>query len=268
MNKEKRSYSEIAVFYRANYQSRIYEEALAKSKIPYNIIGDERFYEREEIRNFTQLLRAINNQTKEEAFPSILWLSKLPEERLMIKEGNYETDIKDKRQKDYLTLVNRVFAESENMRIEEIISCLFEASPLFLSWQKEKGGGIKTKIENIRALINAAKESKREELNQFLQKIQLLEELAVVDWAKDFVKLMTVHSAKGLEFPIVFLVGMVEGLFPLVGATLVPKALAEERRLCYVGLSRAKERVYISYPKRIGNKIQEVSRFIPEMLGL
>lgn len=265
IKREKRSYLEIAVLYRANYQSRIYEEGLINAHIPYNVIGDEKFYEREEIKNIVQILRTIAEGDKESALPVIAWLCAVPKERMEIKKNNFLAKTPNKKIDDFLTIVNRIFSEKE-MTVEEIINSLVSNSPLFSSWQKKEIGRLK--IENVKALVQEAKEFKREELKYFLEKIQLLEDLALVDWGKDFVKLLTVHNAKGLEFPIIFLVGMVEGLFPLLGNTLNKKRLAEERRLCYVALSRATERVYISYPKRIGGKIQQVSRFIPEMLGI
>ena len=102
----------------------------------------------------------------------------------------------------------------------------------------------------------------------FLEHLSLIENLELVAWGKNTVKLLTVHSAKGLEFPVVFLVGMVEGVFPLVKNLADRESLEEERRLCFVAITRSLERLYVSYPKYRFNRPAEVSRFIPEMLGM
>ncbi len=264
VKKEKRSYSEIAVLYRVNYQSRIYEEGLINEDIPYTVIGDEKFYEREEIRKIIQLLEGITQQDKKLLLPVLAWLAGIPEGSLMLKENRFLFQGSEKRVKEFFILVNRLLAEES--KTEEILIPLIFQSPLFSYWEKQEMG--RRKIENVKELVNEAKEFKREELKDFLERVQLLEDLALVDWGKDLVRLLTVHAAKGLEFPIVFLVGMVEGLFPLLGTTLNKRSLAEERRLCYVAITRATERLYISYPKKIGGKIQQVSRFLPEMLGI
>ena len=265
VKKEKRSYSEIAVLYRTNSQSRIYEEGLLTANIPYEIIGDERFYEREEIRNLIQLLRAINLNDKELAKPVIAWLLNSPEERLKIKEDKFLLSPAEEKATNLIDFLNKTFSK-KGINPELILNTILANAPLFSFWREKEMGRVR--LRNIQELINEAKEFSAGEIKEFLEKIQLLEDLALVDWGKDFVRLLTVHAAKGLEFPIVFLVGMVEGLFPLFGNTLNPKRLAEEKRLCYVAVSRATERLYISYPKRIGGKRQEVSRFIPEMLGI
>jgi DNA helicase-2/ATP-dependent DNA helicase PcrA len=235
------------------------------ANIPYEIIGDERFYEREEIRNLIQLLRAINLNDKELAKPVIAWLLNSPEERLKIKEDKFFLSPAEEKATNLIDFLNKTFSK-KGINPELILNTILANAPLFSFWREKEMGRVR--LRNIQELINEAKEFSAGEIKEFLEKIQLLEDLALVDWGKDFVRLLTVHAAKGLEFPIVFLVGMVEGLFPLFGNTLNPKRLAEEKRLCYVAVSRATERLYISYPKRIGGKRQEVSRFIPEMLGI
>ncbi len=265
VKKEHRFYSEIAVLYRTNSQSRIYEEGFLRASLPYSIIGDERFYEREEIRNLIQLMRAIAEGDKETARPVIAWLANSSEEKLKIENGKFFFSGTNQKIDKFIDLLNKIFSE-RGMKPAVILNAISANAPLFASWQKKEIGRIR--MGNIQELANQAKESAEGGIKGFLEKIQLLEDLALVDWGKDFVRFLTVHAAKGLEFPIVFLVGMVEGLFPLFGNTLDRKKLAEERRLCYVAVSRATERLYISYPKRIGGKKQEVSRFLPEMLGI
>ncbi len=268
VKKEKRSYSEIAVLCRANYQSRIYEEKLGFANIPYNVIGNERFYEREEIKNLTRLLRAIAERDIAETKTIVAWLAQIQKERLQAENETLLAPKSDKKVNHFLSLVNKILSARDEMKVEEVLEILVVNSPLFAAWQKRGGSVEKIKIDNVKELIEQAKGFSWSEGKEFAERVSLLEDLAVVDWGKDFVRLMTVHAAKGLEFPIIFLVGMVEGQFPLLSNLLSQKGLAEERRLCYVALSRAKEKVYISYPKRIKGRPQEVSRFIPELLGL
>jgi DNA helicase-2/ATP-dependent DNA helicase PcrA len=250
----------MAVLYRTNSQSRIYEEGLAKERIPYSVIGTERFSEREEVKYLVDFLKAVLKKDLTLALPTITWL-------LGIKSQKPEADrIRHRRIKAVETL-NLIFQGEMKLTVAEVLELILKQSGFIDRLKKDGSISAQNRLQNISELLNAARDFSLAELNLFLTHLLLLENLELVDWGKNTVKLMTVHSAKGLEFPIVFLVGMVEGIFPLMKNLVNPKTLAEERRLCFVAITRATERLFISYPKRFRHRPVDPSRFIAEMLG-
>ncbi|MEO0225944.1 MAG: UvrD-helicase domain-containing protein, partial [candidate division WOR-3 bacterium] len=247
VKEENRNYSEIAVLFRRNVQSRLFEETFSHAGIPYSLIGGERFYTREEIKILTDYLTAVNQDNERlglEAIGRIFKLDDRNRARLaeLIKEGAE----KDRSKKIASALkgykIFKSHIRDKNLLYPvQILDAIVTASGTART-ESERS-------ENIKELFRVAQPFARGELSHLLEHIRLIENLDLLDWTKDAVKLMTIHSAKGLEFPIVFLTGMVEGQFPLLKSLNDQKDLEEERRLCYVAVTRAQEKIYITYPQ-------------------
>jgi len=268
VEKENKTYSDFAVLYRLNSQSRIYEEGLAKEKIPYSIIGAERFYERDEVKYLVDFLKAVQKKDLNMAISPVSWLLGFKPDIIKLKDGKLQIKTKSQKPVKLFETINLIFQEEIKLTVAELLELILEQSEFTERLKKDSSSSVQNRLQNVQELLAAAKDFTQNELNLFLNHLSLLENLDLVDWGKNTVKLMTVHSAKGLEFPIVFLVGMVEGIFPLVKNLNSPKTLAEERRLCFVAITRALERLFISYPKRFRYRLADPSRFIAEMLGM
>ncbi len=284
VTKNHKQYSDIGVLYRLNSQSRSLEETLAQFRIPYNLIGGERFYERDEVKHLVDLLAGIKQDTLELALPALHWLFRLKttaslRSRKTLAPYFQTTDgqwtlapaqrvLDPKRITKTLTALNAIKNDLENFSPHEILEILLGQSGFVERLKRAADPSAFNRIQNIEELLTAARKFNRGEVGMFLEHLALLENLELVDWGKNAVKLLTVHSAKGLEFPVVFLVGMTEGVFPLVKNLADNRNLEEERRLCFVAITRTVERLYVSYPKYRANRPAEISRFIPEMLGM
>jgi DNA helicase-2/ATP-dependent DNA helicase PcrA len=240
LRKESFHYRDIAVLYRMNYLSRVYEEKLIKARIPHALIGGSSFYERAEVKpviEYLELLTEICGQdTDFETF--------LARASTIIKTAK-------KDQKRATTIYNHHFENAKMLGPKKIVEDIIEISGM-------KGA-------NVEELLALASNYTAQDLGSFLNEIRLIQELDLVDWGGDAVKLMTIHSAKGLEFPVVFVVDLAEDLFPLTKKMSSKKEVAEERRLCYVALTRAKKKLYLLYPKWRQGRFQHPSRFLVEM---
>ncbi|WP_116367835.1 DNA helicase II [Parahaliea mediterranea] len=287
--------SSVAVLYRSNAQSRVLEEALIRAGLPYRIHGGQRFYERMEIRNALAYLRLIANRGDDAAVERVintpprgigsktletvrevartrelpLWqaIRMAVAEKLLPARALTALD-------GFAVLVDEMDSGSDDMLLEELVEHVEHASGLLDFHQKEKGEKGQARVENLEELVSAARqfEPEGEELSplqQFLDNAALDAGEAQADAHEDSVQLMTLHSAKGLEFPLVFLAGMEENLFPHRMSLEEPGRLEEERRLCYVGITRAMARLYITYAetRRIhgSESYNSPSRFIREI---
>lgn len=245
---------DFAVLYRTNAQSRVFEEAMLYSGIPYSIYGGVRFYERMEIKDIISYLRLLVNPKDEISQKRV---EKIGKKRLeKFKEAAKEIDIK-------------------KTKTKEIIDFILEKTDYLKKFKKETEENL-ARIENIKELKSVAMQF--EKITDFLENITLMEvmqnekgEIKIKE--KNRVSLLTLHSAKGLEFPVVFIVGWEEGIFPHQRSLFDPTQLEEERRLAYVGITRAKELLYLTYAtKRLyfGQKVTNFpSRFlfdIPESI--
>ena len=265
--------SSVAVLYRSNAQSRVMEEALIRAAIPYRIYGGQRFYERMEIRNalaYMRLLvsrgddaavervintppRGIGSKTLDtvrecarsreislwQAIAAVIEEKLLPARALAALEG-------------FTVLINDLDTRSDDMVLEEIAEQVIQGAGLVAFYEKEKGERGQARVENLEELVSAAKQfvPEGEELSplqQFLDSAALDAGDAQADEHEDSIQMMTLHSAKGLEFPLVFLSGMEENLFPHRMSLEEPGRLEEERRLCYVGITRAMEKLVMTY---------------------
>lgn len=243
------NYSDFAVLYRTNAQSRSIEEVFLHLSVPYVLIGGTRFYDRKEIKDILAFLKVLANPKDKISHKRI---EKLGKGRLE-KFENFAKDVNLK---------------EETIKIMD--SLLKEIG--YLSLFDEKDEEDLARLENIKELRSVAIEFT--DINNFLENVSLVEQEYLPDkpkgdQKKNAVNLMTFHAAKGLEFPVVFMVGMEEGLFPHSRSLLDRNELEEERRLCYVGITRAKEKLFLTYSRRrlyFGQRTSNVvSRFILEL---
>jgi len=232
-SEKKYSFKDIAILYRTNAQSRVLEEALLHAGIPYSLVGGIRFYDRKEVKDVISYLRLLINSKDKVSEKRILKLGKRRFQKFL--------DWKDK------------ITEIENLTTLDLLDkTLKEVSYLSL-FEKETEENL-TKLENIKELRSVATEFP--EINDFLENVALVEAekdskgRITKPHNNNAITLMTLHAAKGLEFPIVFIVGMEEGLFPHSRSLFDPGQLEEERRLAYVGITRAKNLLYLSYASK------------------
>lgn len=250
-----RPVTDFAVLYRTNAQSRVIEEAFLHAGIPYVLVGATRFYERKEIKDVLAYLRILANPKDTVSYRRI---EKLGKERLRKFLAFADTLKQDKQLISYTTLelLDKTLNSTQYLD-------LYDANVEEEAYR----------LENIKELRSVATEFPL--LQDFLETVALVEQEYTPEHLKDrdnqrkAVTLMTMHAAKGLEFPVVFMVGMEEGLFPHSRALMDKEELEEERRLCYVGITRAKEKVYLTFANRrlfFGTRTQNmISRFIADI---
>ena len=249
-NYNKDRLSDIAILYRTNAQSRVAEEMLLHHGIPYMLVGGTRFYERKEIKDVLSYLRLFLNP-KESI--SLKRIEKLGKTRLVKFQIFQETWLA---KKDFVT-------------IDLLDNCLHATG--YLEMYDEENEEDRARLENIKELRSVA--INFPDLINFLENVALVEQEYMpdkpFDGNKNAITLMTLHAAKGLEFPVVFMIGMEEGLFPHSRSLLDKNELEEERRLCYVGMTRAKEKLFLSYTRKrlyFGQRTSNIiSRFLLEL---
>ena len=263
----------IAILYRSNAQSRVLEEALIRSQIPYRIYGGQRFYERLEIRNALAYLRLLIARHDDPALERIL---NVPPRGIGTKTVDGLREVARQRQLPlwqaievaqqeklfparalsalggFQTLINEMDSITVELPLYELAEHVIQQAGLIEYHRAEKGERGQARVENLEELVSAAKsfvaeESELSPLQQFLDSAALDAGDAQADPHEDSVQLMTLHSAKGLEFPLVFLAGMEENLFPHRMSLDEPGRLEEERRLCYVGITRAMQKLIMTY---------------------
>ena len=285
-------YSDFAVLYRMNSQSRSIEDILRRENVPYKIVGGLKFYERKEIKDIIAYLRLIQNTNDNLSLSRIInepkrgvgktSLDKI--EELSSTNGISMYDII----KDSASYgLNRVFANTrefistieelrqikDTVKISDLIKQTLNKTGYTQALELENTIEAENRIENLEEFLTVAiefeEESADNSLSEFLNGITLSSDLDGVEESEDSVTLMTLHSAKGLEFPVVFLVGMEEGIFPGYKSIGEPKELEEERRLCYVGITRAKEKLFLTCAKQRtifgSTSCNAPSRFIGEI---
>ncbi len=301
-------YSESAILYRSNAQSRVLEEALLRAQMPYRIYGGQRFFERVEIRNVLAYMRLVGNRDADAAFervvntpPRGIGGKSVAEIRLLARAAGIPlwqaaTKILDeglltgrarKAIAVFLGMIETLDEQTAEADLGELVEVVVEASGLKDYHAKEGGERGQARVENMAELVTAAKTYDPSEdylfdadpdepeaptlsvLDDFLSHAALEAGEGQGDPDQDCVQLMTMHSAKGLEFPLVFLAGLEDGLFPHMMSLEEPGRLEEERRLCYVGVTRAMRQLYLTYAesRRINGSetFNRPSRFISEM---
>lgn len=291
--------SQTAILYRSNAQSRVFEEALLQNGMPYRVYGGLRFFERQEIRDALAYLRLISNRDDDAAFERIvntptrgIGARSLEVVRQLARQQDQSMWQASKQVVTTKALANRgcsalaefhelmdtMAEDTANRDLAEQCDHVIETSGLLTMYRNEKGEKGQTRVENLEELVNATREftydssEDEEELSPlvaFLSHAALEAGEAQGDAWEDCVQLMTLHSAKGLEFPLVFMGGVEEGLFPHERSVEEAGRLEEERRLCYVGMTRAMQILYISFAqsRRLhGNEHYPTpSRFIGEI---
>ena len=281
----------IAVFYRTNAQSRVLEDALRRARIPYVIVGGVRFYERKEIKDTLAWLRLAINPADDVAFRRAVQalprgvgatsLARLDEfaldesKPLLALAASPPPDIRGKARtglEDFATTVRRLASQRGELSTPAFIDLVLQASGYRKALEQDRSPEAEGRIENLEELIAASEDflvsGGETTVEAFLDSVALMSDVDELKDAEARVTLMTLHSAKGLEFPVVFLTGLEEGVFPHARSMNDPEEIEEERRLCYVGLTRARERLYLSYAvhRRIhGYGVGEPSRFLLEM---
>ena len=273
MNREGRKYGEMAVLYRLNAQSRVFEDILMKMGIPYKIVGGLRFYERKEIKDLIAWLRVLQNPNDEVSLQRIVniprrGIGKTTLDRVSQLAILHEITLFSVMQQvhsypelgraasNLLSFTQLVQGMRESIRSVELVTAiemLIEKSGLLRELQNENSEDSATRIENIKEFLSVAKEfvdmtEEEPNLENFLTHISLVADVDSLSGEEvDRVILMTIHSAKGLEFPVVFLAGLEEGVFPSYRSIMEGEdKLEEERRLAYVGITRAREALYLT----------------------
>ena len=285
-------YSDFAILYRMNTQSRAIEDILRREKIPYKIIGGLKFYERKEIKDIIAYLRLIQNSNDNLSLKRIInepkrGIGKTSLDKVeQVAEANgismYEI-IKNAEQyglnrvylnsREFINCIEELKAKKDELTISELIKLTLKKSGYTKALENENTVEAENRIENLDEFLTVAIEFEEEEaensLSTFLEGITLSSDIDDLEEGEEYVTLMTLHSAKGLEFPVVFLVGMEEGIFPGYKSISEPKELEEERRLCYVGITRAKENLFLTCSKQRtifgSTSYNPVSRFLNEI---
>jgi len=291
MSKSGLSYGECAIFYRTNAQSRVFEELLMREGIPYSIVGGVRFYDRMEIRDAIAYLRIISNPNDSISLQRIInkpargvgkaTLDKVSEisERLGIPLLEAFREAQDRgllgktKVKAFLEAYDTFRVRMNSVPLHELALTFLEDSGYMMMWQEENTQEATDRVENIFELVSAIRDfvaaNPSAALSDFLDGVALIADIDNYEDKADRLTLMTLHSAKGLEFKAVFLVGMEEGLFPHSRSADDPSQLEEERRLCYVGMTRAQEELYLFSARARSvygeTRYQERSRFIDEI---
>lgn len=287
--RENRSFKDFAILYRTNAQSRPFEEALMKVKVPYKVVGALRFYDRKEIKDILAYLRLIVNPYDDISFKRIVnvprrgigpatieALEKVAREKDTSLFFAIE-DLKNARNKGSLLQFKQFILDlidkKDAMSVSDLIKYILEQTGYIEELKREESEEAEGRIENLNEFLNAAYEfeesSEDKSLEAFLAGITLVSDIDMAGDIGESVVLMTLHSAKGLEFPVVFMVGMEEGLFPSYSSFEDDHELEEERRLCYVGITRSKERLYLTYARQRNlygrSQYNSYSRFISEI---
>ena len=286
-------YNRFAVLYRTNSQSRALEEACIAAGIPYRIYGGLKFYDRKEIKDIIAYLKLICNPDDSQSFKRIVNVPKRAIGAATIKALQDFADDKDislfeavkqieesgispricEKLKDFVELILKFKDAQKSYSLPDFVTLVIEKTGYLAELQTQNTPESEADIENLQELVNVAGEFQPEEedniLGEFLQQVALVSDIDGMDDISNNVTLMTLHSAKGLEFPVVFLAGLDEGIFPHLRTFNSPSETEEERRLMYVGVTRAEEKLYLTSAKRRQMwgeyKYYNPSRFIEEI---
>ena len=285
-------YSDFAVLYRMNSQSRAIEEILRREDIPYKIVGGLKFYERKEIKDIIAYLRLINNKSDNLALKRIINEPKrgigktsldkiqaiseqtgIPMYNIIKEADQYGLARVYANAQSFVAVIEDLISKKDEYTITELIKHTLKETGYTKALEEENSIEAENRIENLEEFLTVAVQFEEEEaendLSSFLEGITLSSDLDGMDEEEESVTLMTLHSAKGLEFPVVFLVGMEEGIFPGYKSIGEPKELEEERRLCYVGITRAKNNLFLTCSRQRtmfgSTSCNPVSRFVKEI---
>ena len=270
-NSENMNYKNFAILYRMNSQSRTFEEALRKNAIPYRILGGLKFYDRKEIKDIMAYLKLINNPLDDVSLQRIINVPKrsIGETTVgkVIDFSNMTGECLFSCLLDagfipgltarnitciskFTSLINEFILSKENLTVSELIKEILDKTGYLKELQTSKDIEDKSRIENLKELVSEAvdfeRNSEDKSLSAFLEKVTLVSDVDNYDDEADTVVMMTIHSSKGLEFPVVFMVGMENGIFPSDMCLNSFTEMEEARRLCYVAITRAQEKLYMT----------------------
>ncbi|HZK77496.1 MAG TPA: UvrD-helicase domain-containing protein, partial [Gemmatimonadaceae bacterium] len=300
-SKEGLGLRDFAILYRTNAQSRPLEDALRKNVIPYRLVGGVRFYDRKEIRDLMSYLKLIANPADNEAFRRAV---SVPRRKLgdttidsladvarragvpLLEAAGREDLLAEMRSatraglQEFASMINRLRERAREASVDELLRELVDAIRYGDYLRADSPETARDRSENVEALIDGAAETVVDDggevgltpLDHFLQKAMLVAQIDALDPNADAVSLMTLHNAKGLEYPVVFVTGLEDGLFPGINSIDDPDRLEEERRLFYVGITRAERKLFLSFAetrRRNGQMMQSLrSRFLNDIPGL
>ncbi|MDP7042196.1 MAG: DNA helicase II, partial [Gammaproteobacteria bacterium] len=287
--------ADAAVLYRSNAQSRVFEERLLQKQIPYRVYGGLRFFERAEIKDALAYLRLLENRADDTSFERVVnlptrgigarTLGEIREyaransislwESALSNAGGQLSARATGAVHRFLELIEVLARETSELQLQEQVDHVIDRSGLLAHFKKDRGEQAETRVENLEELVTAAQSFEPDEQDELPPLAAFLSHAALeagegqADKWEDCVQLMTLHSAKGLEFPLVFIAGMEEGLFPHKRSLNDPGGLEEERRLCYVGATRAMSQLYLSYAEQRRlhgvDNFAQASRFLVEI---
>ncbi|MCL5290925.1 MAG: UvrD-helicase domain-containing protein [Actinobacteria bacterium] len=267
-----RTYNDMAVFYRTNAQSRVFEEILLRYGVPYRVIGSLRFYERQEIKDILAYLRVVVNPADSVSIRRIInvpkrglgkaavaWVDNFAVKEKVdfwsalrrVDEIVQLTPVARKAVASFVSLIDglRALLEGDGVNIEEFMRSLIDRTAYVAALEEERTVESQSRVENVQELVSVVQEFEREgerTLDEFLAEVSLISDIDELPEEENAVTLMTLHNAKGLEFPVVFIAGMEDGVFPHIRSVTDMDELEEERRLCYVGITRAQKRLYLT----------------------
>lgn len=295
LNKDKnKHYRDFAVLYRKNVQSRIFEDIFMKFNMPYRIVGGLKFYDRKEIKDILAYLKFVNNPLDNVSLRRIINVPKRNIGEATVQKIQSFADSMDESMynalldidksvnltqrsvnsiKKFVSIINSFIKSRDKIPVSDLIKEILNTTGYLEELKSSKEPDSISRMENLKELVSAAVEfeitSEDTSLSAFLEKVTLVSDIDNFDNNADSVVLMTVHSAKGLEFPTVFMVGMENGIFPGIQSLDNYKEMEESRRLCYVAITRAKENLYMTFAdtRRVFGKMvsYEESSFINEI---
>ena len=293
-----RSLDEVAILYRSNAQSRVLEEAILRESLPYKIYGGLRFYERAEIKNAMSYLRLLFGREDDAAFERVINIpprgigaktidiirAKAAEKSISLWKSCEElididglTPRASQAIQGFMSSFNSLEDDTKDLQLRDLVDITIERSGLIEYHKKESGEKGRTRVENLSELVGAARDFEPDSFNELEETaLKLFIDHAALDAGEtqaseheSAIQLMTLHSAKGLEFPLVFITGFEEGLFPHKLSIEDPNQLQEERRLCYVGMTRSMEKLFITHAEMRNlygsENFNPASRFLREI---
>ncbi|MBR3018425.1 MAG: UvrD-helicase domain-containing protein [Clostridia bacterium] len=273
LHQAKMPYAQMAVLYRNHSLSRVIEEMITRSGIPYKVFGGTRFYDRKEVRDALAYLRVLVNPADDVSLVRIINTPKRSigdatiatlQEYAKAEELPLYSVLSDPPQSlssrprkcisEFAMLLMKLTALKETLPLSELVTTMLEETGLKAQFELDGNEEAQTRLENLLEFAAAAKEfetvNDEKTLEAFLENVSLVTDLDSQENAPQYVTLMTLHSAKGLEYEAVFMTGMEEGIFPSMRSQLDESKMEEERRLCYVGMTRAKKILYMSFARR------------------
>ena len=293
-----RSLDEVAILYRSNAQSRVLEEAILRESLPYKIYGGLRFYERAEIKNAMSYLRLLYGREDDAAFERVINIpprgigaktidiirAKAAEKNMSLWKACEELiDIEGLTARaaqsiqGFMSSFNTLESDTRDLQLRDIVDMAIERSGLIEYHKKEAGEKGRTRVENLSELVGAARDFEPDSFDELEESaLKMFIDHAALDAGEtqaseheSAIQLMTLHSAKGLEFPLVFITGFEEGLFPHKLSIEDPNQLQEERRLCYVGMTRSMEKLFVTHAEMRNlygsENFNPASRFLREI---